>query len=361
MHESVLNTQSMTVKPLTIALLLGVAAPTLAEPVTSVDNFFQPDGMTATAENYPTLETSRQLLIAQSRAAVNEIAHNRQLTPTDDQPVVRMNRDTYYGFAVVDVSAGASITIPSVPEGKYVSVQPVTMDHRIQPMSYGSGTFELATHYGSHMYLVIRLDSTLTEAEANAIQDGMVINAASAQPFSAEPVNKESFDAVELSLRQKLPDLVKTHGPNMVNGMFTAPTDDSRGMFDFDKYTVGAAVGWGGAQLADNLYESSPNFPAEGCYSATFEDPDNGAFWSFTVYDENGFMFDDVAHMSSDIATANDDGTYTVSMGCGADAPNNLPIINDTGVFNFIVRHYIPSERVKFGGYRLMPQMQKAD
>ena len=71
--------------------------------------------------------------------------------------------------------------------------------------------------------------------ELNAIQDGMVINAASAQPFSAEPVNKESFDAVELSLRQKLPDLVKTHGPNMVNGMFTAPTDDSRGMFDFDK------------------------------------------------------------------------------------------------------------------------------
>ena len=361
MNKSAPNTHRTTLTPLVIALALGFSAPTLAEPVTSVADFFQSDGMAATAENYPTLETSRQLLIAQSRAAVNEIAHNRQLTPTDDQPVVRMNRDTYYGFAVVDVSAGASITIPPVPEGKYVSVQPVTMDHRIQPMSYGSGTFELATHYGSHMYLVIRLDSTLSEAEANAIQDGMVINAASAQPFSAEPVNKESFDAVELSLRQKLPDLVKTHGPNMVNGMFTAPTDDSRGMFDFDKYTVGAAVGWGGAQLADNLYESSPNFPAEGCYSATFEDPDNGAFWSFTVYDENGFMFDDVAHMSSDIATPNEDGSFTVNMGCGADTLNNIPITNNSGIFNFIVRHYIPSERVKFDGYRLAPMMKKVD
>jgi hypothetical protein len=361
MNEPVPSTRRITLKPLAITMFLGVSAPTLAEPVTSVADFFQAGGMTATPENYPTLETSRQLLITQGRAAVNQIAHNRKLTPTDDQPVVRMNRDTFYSFAVVDVSAGASITIPSVPEGKYVSVQPVTMDHRIQPMSYGSGTFELATHYGTHMYLVIRLDSTLSEAEANAIQDGMVINAASAQPFSAEPVNKESFDAVELSLRQKLPDLVKTYGPDMVNGMFTAPTDDSRGLYDFDKYTVGAAVGWGGAQLADNLYESSPNFPAQGCYSATFEDPGNGAFWSFTVYDENGFMFDDVAHMSSDIATANEDGTYTVSMGCGADALNNLPITNDTGVFNFIVRHYIPSERVKFDGYRLMPQMQKVD
>jgi len=355
------DTHRISLKPLAIALLLGLATPTLAEPVTSIADFFQPDGMTATAENYPTLETSRQLLAAQGRAAVNDFAHNRKLTPTDDQPVVRMNRDTFYSFAVVDVSAGALITIPPVPEGKYVSIQPVTMDHRIQPMSYGSGTFELATHYGSHMYLIVRLDSTLTEVEANAIQDGMVISAASAQPFSAEPVNRESFDAVELSLRQKLPALVATHGAEVVYGMFTAPTDDSRGLYDFEKYTVGAALGWGGAQLRDNLYESSPNFPAEGCYSATFEDPDNAAFWSFTVYDENGFMFDDVAHMSSDIATANDDGTYTVSLGCGADAPNNLPISNDTGVFNFTVRHYIPSDRVKFDGYRLMPLMQKVD
>ena len=167
MNESAPENQRTALKPLTIALLLGLATPTLAEPVTSVADFFQPDGMTATAENYPTLETSRQLLIAQGRAAVNKVAHYRKLTPTDDQPIVRMNRDTYYGFALVDVSGGASITIPPVPEGKYVSVQPVTMDHRIQPMSYGSGTFELAAHYGSHMYLVIRLDSTLSEAEAN--------------------------------------------------------------------------------------------------------------------------------------------------------------------------------------------------
>ena len=83
-----------------------------AEVAASIDEFFQPDGMTATAENYPTLETARQLLIAQKRSAVNKFAHNRKPTPTDEQPVVRMNRDSYYSFAVVDVSAGASITIP---------------------------------------------------------------------------------------------------------------------------------------------------------------------------------------------------------------------------------------------------------
>ena len=124
-----------TLSHLSGVALLSLSITAVSAPVTSVDDFFQADGIKATAENYPTLETSRQLLIAQDRAAVNQIAHNRKLTPTDDQPVVRMNRDTYYGFAVVDVSAGASITIPPIPEGKYVSVQPVTMDHRIQPMS----------------------------------------------------------------------------------------------------------------------------------------------------------------------------------------------------------------------------------
>ena len=96
MNQSAPNTHRTTFTSLTIALALGVSAPTLAEPVTSVADFFQSDGMTATAENYPTLETSRQLLIAQGRAVVNKVAHYRKLTPTDDQPIVRMNRDTYY-------------------------------------------------------------------------------------------------------------------------------------------------------------------------------------------------------------------------------------------------------------------------
>ena len=98
------DTHRISLKPLAIALLLGLATPTLAEPVTSIADFFQPDGMTATAENYPTLETSRQLLAAQDRAAVNDFAHNRKLTPTDDQPVVRMNRDTFYSLSLIHIS-----------------------------------------------------------------------------------------------------------------------------------------------------------------------------------------------------------------------------------------------------------------
>ena len=367
--KSLLNSNNMKIQKnklplLSFTLLAGnflLGSTAWAEPVSSVDKFFRSGGVVTTPETYPTIETARQLLLAQERAEVNLFAHTRRLTPTDDQPIVRMNRDTYYSFVVVDVSKGATITLPPVPEGKYISVQPVTEDHRIQPMSYGSGTYQLATHFGSHLYLIVRLDSTLSQEEANALQDAMVIDAASAEPFLAEPVDKDAFEAVERSLREKLVELVTADPGNVARGMFTAPTDDSRGLYTFDKYTVGAAVGWGGAQLRDNLYESSPDYPAKGCYEATFEDPDNGAFWSFTIYDKRGFMFNDVAHMSSDIASPNTDGTYTVRFGCGENGANNVPIANETGVFNFVVRHYIPSERVRDKGYRLAPLISQVE
>ncbi|MFA0084072.1 DUF1254 domain-containing protein, partial [Vibrio breoganii] len=94
-------------------------------------DFFSKDGEITTVENYAVFESSRQILKNQDLAGINKFLHKRQLTPTDQQPVVRMNRDTYYSMAVVDVSEGASITLPEVPEGKYLSYQVVTEDHRI--------------------------------------------------------------------------------------------------------------------------------------------------------------------------------------------------------------------------------------
>jgi hypothetical protein len=42
----------------------------------------------------------------------NRFMHNREPAPVDNQPVIRMNRDTLYSFAVVDLSAGARLTVP---------------------------------------------------------------------------------------------------------------------------------------------------------------------------------------------------------------------------------------------------------
>ncbi|KZY62218.1 hypothetical protein A3742_11210 [Oleiphilus sp. HI0071] len=345
------------VAPLLLTTLMAASA-AFAEPVGNLKSFFASDGLKVTPESYPTAETSHQLLKNQDLAGVNTFLHKRQLTPTDQQPVVRMNRDTYYSFAVIDVSKGASVTIPEVPEGKYVSVQPVTEDHRIQPMMYGAGTFDLKTHIGSHMYIVVRLDATLSEEEAAKIQDKMSIAANSDMPFMAEPVNEASFKEVETTLKAKMPGITKRDGKDALVGMFTAPTDESNKKFTQEKYEVGAAIGWGGAQEIDNIYEVSGNYPSDTCHQATFEDPKNKAFWSVTVYDKAGFMFNDLANLSSNTAKPNKDGTYTLSFGCGNDAENNIETQNDSGVFTLGVRHYQPSETVSRDGFRVLPTVK---
>ncbi len=326
---------------------------------TTEEAFFDKNGRIVTPESYPTDETSRQILKSQDLVDVNNFNHKPQLTPTDKQPVVRMNRDTYYSMAVIDVSKGASITMPKIPEGKYMSIQPVTEDHRIQAMKYGTGTFDLTTHIGTHLYVVVRLDATFTEAEAKEIHDKMSISANSHNSFTAMPVDEESFTAIENALKAKMPSVIKRDGVDALKGMFTDPRDSSNELFTQEKYELGAALGWGGAQMIDNIYELSGNYSADRCYQLTFEDPKNLAFWSITVYDKKGFMFNDLANFSSNTAQANADGTYTISFGCGADAPNNMEIANPSEVFNIAVRHYQPSKRVFEDDYRLVPFMKE--
>ena len=89
----------------------------------------------------------------------------------------------------------------------------------------------------------------------------------------------------------------------------------------------------------------------------TFEDPENQAFWSITVYNAAGFMFSDAANVSSDTATPNDDGTFTLSFGCGRDAPNNMETANESGVFTLGIRHYRVGDKVT-NGYRVLPTVK---
>ena len=66
-----------------------------AEPVSDIREFFSADGRQVTPASYPTDETSRRILCVQTAVGVNHLFQRRELTPTDDQPVVCMNRYSY--------------------------------------------------------------------------------------------------------------------------------------------------------------------------------------------------------------------------------------------------------------------------
>ncbi len=57
---------------------------------------------------------------------------------------------------------------------------------------------------------------------------------------------------------------------------------------------------------------------------STFSDPHATEFFSFTLYDTDGYLMDGNTIISSRDMTANDDGTYTVSINCGGDGIHNI-------------------------------------
>lgn len=72
-------------------------------------------------DNFARAETHRMFAGMTGGAPVNTLIHRREPTPIDAQDVIRMNRDTLYSAAIVDISDGATVTIPDAG-GRYLSV-----------------------------------------------------------------------------------------------------------------------------------------------------------------------------------------------------------------------------------------------
>ena len=51
-----------------------------------------------------------------------------------------MNLDTLYSTLVVDTAKGATITLPKVPDGRYIAAQVIDNDHYCPAVFYEPGT-----------------------------------------------------------------------------------------------------------------------------------------------------------------------------------------------------------------------------
>ncbi len=287
-----------------------------------------------TQDNFPQAFTNMRIgVMVQKTGGINKFF--TMPVPSsipEEQFVVRMNRDTPYSLSVIDVSSGnVYVTVPETD--KYVTIQIVDENHETQPMIYGSGRHKI-TAKTTHAFVAVRtLDGD--------IRHNLVIEAGSAKPFVVKNWDMESFHAVD-----KAGNIDFSDGYDQSKAFGNTES----GQTAYMNY-VGCAGGWGGAMVEDNIYQTSPYFDANGCYEMTFADPKAKYFWSATVYNADGRMFNDIANISSEMnPVKNADGTYTLRFGCEGQ-PNNIPIVegNATGKFNVLMRHYGPSEMVSKG------------
>lgn len=345
--KSVFKYAGLTI--MTMLYMTGCSKPEPASTaaVTAAGSVVQ-TGEMVTPETYIRAETDRnfQNIYGLSENKINTLYHFRQPTPVDKQTVVRMNKDTLYSSAIVDTEGGATITLPKADKGRYMSILVIDNDHYAPMVIYEPGTHTLPT---DTKFVAVAVRTQLFDpndpaeiALVNKLQDQVVINAASADPLPPSKWDAESLKEltaqVEIDSKQ-YPSWKGMMGP--------------RGKVDEKTRHIAAGAAWGLLPEWDATYLNySGGHDAAVCHKAIYQVPENSAFWSITVYGNDGYMKSANSIVNSSNVKLNEDGTFTVHFGsseaCGKDVINRLDVSEG---WNFLMRVYRPGKSVLDGSY----------
>ncbi|MEQ9694940.1 DUF1214 domain-containing protein [Shimia sp. SDUM112013] len=287
---------------------------------------------------------------------INRFYHFRAPTPVDNQPTVRMNRDTLYSTAVVDISEGATLTLPDVGD-RYMTAMIYNQDHFVNAVFHGGGTYTLDMKTFDTSYVIVFMrtlvdaDDAQDVAAVNTIQDQMQIEAIASKPFMLKDYDEDAYEALVDRFRALLPF---TGG---IKGTFG--TKDSVVQI---RHLIGTAVGWGGLPETEAMYPSNvPGLPV-GEYK--IELPAKvpvGAFWSVSLYNAEGFFEPNDLNayvVNSVMGARNDDGSMTVHLGgCDDGRVNCLPIMDG---WNYVIRLYQPGPEI-LDGIWTFPDVEPAN
>jgi hypothetical protein len=296
------------------------------------------------ADNFKRAETHRMMAGLQRDAGgVNAFSHNREPAAVEKQTVIRMNRDTLYSFAVIDISAGATLTVPEAGE-RYLSVMIVNEDHYINRVFHDAGRYDLTIEEFGSPYVVVAartlVDPTNPDdlAAVAAVQDQFGLEVMADRAFEMPDYDGESLDRTRNALLGLAADL------GSFSAMFGRHED-----VDAVHHLIGTAAGWGGLPDAEASYVGVfPNLPV-GEYELTIGEVPVDGFWSISVYNAEGFFEpnEQGSYSVNNITAArNDDDSVTVRF--GGEGDNALPI---TDGWNYIVRLYRPRPEILTGDW----------
>lgn len=307
-----------------------------------------PTPILVNVDNYVRAETSKHSEGMVARAGgLNQFAHGRRPTPLDQQRIVRMNRDTLYSSALVDISAGATVKLPEAGD-RYLSVTVINEDNFTTEIFHGGGTFELTTdeHDTPFVALVARVLVDWTDPAdldlANRLQDELLIEAASSQPYIRPEYDPESLERTHRLLQQLGGDLTDAAGCN-------GRRDEVRET----RHMLATAFGWGGLPEYEVVYvASTTSLPTVDQHLTVSNVPVNG-FWSISIYNAEGYFetnqFDSYS-LNSVTAEPNQDGSVTLSFGTRPNGRTNFLYVMDGWSYN--VRLYQPRDEAIRGDWK---------
>lgn len=292
------------------------------------------------ADNFTRAETHRMFADIQADAGgVGVFRHNREPAAIDEQTVIRLNRDTLYSFAVVDLAEPAWLTLPDAGD-RYMSVMVVNEDHFINEILHDRGRHQLTRERCGSRYAMVGVRTLVDPldpvdvAAVRALQDGIVLETGSSEPFASPAYDESSLDRT----RQSLLDLAR--GLAGFERSFGA-----RDEVDPVRHLIATAAGWGGLPTSEASYVGvDPGLPP-GSHDLTLGNVPVDAFWSVSVYNADGFFEPNARNLysvNSVTGVRNGDGSTTVRF--RADADGDVPpncIVTPTG-WNYLIRLYRP-------------------
>ena len=332
---------------------LLLASTATAQPATDAfSRFFQPEVIPVTVDNFVRAATDIEIeKYMEIVGDVNTFLHYRQPIPIDHQVTIRSNLDTLYSMAIVDLSEGATLTVPDVGD-RYLSFMVINQDHYVNKVFHGGGTYQLDLDTFDTPYVVL-LARTLVNSQdpedvaaVNAIQDQMKIEAGSSKPFFAPNYDEGQFAHMlqaALELARSVPD--SSHG-------FGAKED-----VDLIRHLLFTASGWGGLPEEEAFYLNvDPGLPVGEYVIDVPADVPVGAFWSISLYNADGFFEKNPLNaysVNSVMGDKAEDGSTKVHLGgCDDGRANCLPIMDG---WNYAVRLYRPAPEILNGSWTFPP------
>lgn len=279
--------------------------------------------------------------------SIGAFSHEREPTTAENQPVIRMNQDTLYSAAVLDLSEPVEITLPEVG-GRYMSMHVISQDHfmfvETKPGTYRLTEEMVGTPFA---FVAIRTFADVTDPAdieaAHKAQDGLVVTGGGPGPFVAPDWSQDDLT----SMRSALNSIA-------LLGFDTTYSFGRKGKTRPIPHLIGAAAGWGGLPRESAMYPLGEVAENNGTvpHSVTVGDVPVDAFWSITVYNADGYMEPNemgVNSYNNFTAAPNDDGTITIHFGACEDGRLNcIPI---TPGWNSAIRLYEPREELLDGSW----------
>lgn len=202
-----------------------------------------------TDENYSLAETDgiiegyvKKIAPATNTNGVGVLIHYRKGADPKDRTIMRINFDTIYSWAIVDLTYAAKLTMPET-NGCYQSAWLITEEH-YNPMAFNKhGEYKINKENNGSKYIMIAMRTQVNMRDpkdlscVSELEDKLRIIQTDKGSYAAS--NKWNMDEI-LAMRAKYQRIEKEKG--ITSEMMFGKKED----LSLENHSAGAAYGWGG-------------------------------------------------------------------------------------------------------------------